>query len=33
MLGNDAALRLYDTAGFSEESRTPHTLSMTRGLR
>lgn len=32
MLGNDAALQLYQAAGFSEESRSPQTLSMTRVL-
>ena len=33
MLGNDAALRLYETSGFTEHSRTPDILSMTRPLR
>ncbi len=33
MLGNDAALRLYQTAGFAEKGRTSQFLSMTRVLR
>ncbi len=33
MLGNDAALRLYETSGFTEHGRTPDILSMTRPLR
>ena len=33
MLGNDAALRLYATSGFTEHGRTPRTLSMTLTLR
>ena len=33
MLGNDAALRLYQTAGFVEKGRTSHIVSMTRVLR
>jgi ribosomal protein S18 acetylase RimI-like enzyme len=32
MRGNDAALRLYESAGFTVRSRTPDQLSMTRRL-